>query len=153
MGGGSSLCLPSLWFNHWTTLQRHNNKNSKQIFPEKEFQGLSPNFHIHVSASDLYVFPGSVCLYSAAGNYVALSWEPINRSQTHECGNWDWGRAIPILGVNKWDFRCSAVTAIQPNVETNFSTVVLNIVFFRKNHTENKIFQKLYCFLTFFAKH
>ncbi len=43
-----------------TTLQRHNNENSKQIFLEKELRGLSPNFHIHVSVSDL--FPGSVCL-------------------------------------------------------------------------------------------
>ncbi len=23
------------------------------------------------------------------------SWEYMNRSQTHECGNWDWGGAIP----------------------------------------------------------
>ncbi len=29
---------------------------SKQIFPEKELGGLSPNFHIHVSVSgDLYI--------------------------------------------------------------------------------------------------
>jgi hypothetical protein len=26
-------------------------------------------------------------------------WEYINRSQTHECGNWDCGRAIPFLGI------------------------------------------------------
>jgi hypothetical protein len=26
---------------------------------------------------------------------VDRSWEYINRSQTHELGNWDWGRAIP----------------------------------------------------------
>ncbi len=32
------------------------------------------------------------------------SWEYINRSQTHECGNWDLGRAIPFLGIHKWDF-------------------------------------------------
>jgi len=25
------------------------------IFPEKELRGLSPNFHIHVSVSDLYI--------------------------------------------------------------------------------------------------
>jgi hypothetical protein len=37
------------------TLQRHNTQNSKQIFPEKELSGLSPNFHIHVSVSDLYI--------------------------------------------------------------------------------------------------
>jgi hypothetical protein len=30
------------------TLHRHNTKHSKQIFPEKELRGLSPNFHIHV---------------------------------------------------------------------------------------------------------
>jgi hypothetical protein len=37
------------------TLQRHNIKNSKQIFPEKELRGYSLNTHIHVSVSDLYI--------------------------------------------------------------------------------------------------
>ncbi len=27
----------------------------KQIFPEKEYRGLSPNFHIHVSVNELYI--------------------------------------------------------------------------------------------------
>jgi hypothetical protein len=27
--------------------------------------------------------------YSAAGKYVDRSWEYINGSQTHKCGNWD----------------------------------------------------------------
>ncbi len=27
----------------------------KQIFPEKEYRGLSPNFHIHVSVNKLYI--------------------------------------------------------------------------------------------------
>jgi hypothetical protein len=30
-------------------------ENSKQLFPEKELSSLSPNFHIHVSVSDLYI--------------------------------------------------------------------------------------------------
>jgi predicted DNA-binding protein with PD1-like motif len=34
-------------------LQRTNTEYWKQIFPEKELRGLSPNFHIHVSVSDL----------------------------------------------------------------------------------------------------
>jgi hypothetical protein len=38
-----------------TTLQRQNTEISKQIFPEKEYRGLSPNFHIYVSVSDLYI--------------------------------------------------------------------------------------------------
>jgi hypothetical protein len=29
--------------------------NSKQIFPEKELRSHSPNFHIHVYVSDLYI--------------------------------------------------------------------------------------------------
>jgi hypothetical protein len=36
-------------------LQRQNAENVKQIFPEKEYRGLSPNFHIHVSVSELYI--------------------------------------------------------------------------------------------------
>jgi hypothetical protein len=38
-----------------STLQRNNTENSKQIFPEKELRGHSPNFHIHVSVSDLFI--------------------------------------------------------------------------------------------------
>jgi hypothetical protein len=30
-------------------LQRQNTEISKQIFPEKEYRGFSPNFHIHAS--------------------------------------------------------------------------------------------------------
>jgi hypothetical protein len=35
--------------------------------------------------------------------------DPENRSQTHKCGNWDCGCAIPFLGIQKWDFHCSAM--------------------------------------------
>jgi hypothetical protein len=36
-------------------LQRRNVENLKQIFPGKEYRGLSPNCHIHVSVSELYI--------------------------------------------------------------------------------------------------
>jgi hypothetical protein len=36
-------------------LQRTYTENSKQIFPEKKLCGHSPNFHIHMSVSDLYI--------------------------------------------------------------------------------------------------
>ncbi len=45
--------------------------------------------------------------YMAAGIYVDRSWDYINHSQPHECGNWDWGRAIPRKGIHKWDFPVS----------------------------------------------
>ncbi len=37
------------------TLQRRNTENSKQIFPDKELRGHSPNSYVHVSVSDLYI--------------------------------------------------------------------------------------------------
>ncbi len=77
---------------------------------EQELCGLSTNFHIHVSMSDLYI-PRSVC-HSTEWKYVVQSWEYINRSQTHECGNWDWGRAIPRKGIHKWVFLCSVALTI-----------------------------------------
>ncbi len=55
----------------------------------------------------IYILPQSICLFCCK-KYVDRSREYINRSQTHECGNWDWGRAIPRKGIHKWDFRRSA---------------------------------------------
>jgi hypothetical protein len=39
----------------YSTLQSHNTESLKQNFPEKELRGQSPNFHIHMSVSDLYI--------------------------------------------------------------------------------------------------
>ncbi len=106
-------------------LQRYNTENLKQLFPKKELRSLSPNFHIHVCVSDQYtVFTGSVCQFCCR-KYVDQSWEYINRSQTHKYGNWGWGSTIPILGLNKWDFRCSAweILADSPFKSENFVSV------------------------------
>ncbi len=74
----------------WTlkgTLQRQNAENWKQIFPEKEYRGLSPNFHIHVSVSESYIPTMGLpfLLGEISGPILGIY---INRSQTHECGNW-----------------------------------------------------------------
>ncbi len=69
----------------FVALQRDNTENLKQIFPEKKLCGLSPSW-------DCSAYPD-------AGKYVDRSWEYINRSQTHECGNWDWGHPIRFLGI------------------------------------------------------
>ncbi len=37
--------------------------------------------------------------WSCWRKYVDWSLEYINHSQTHECGSWDWGRAIPRKGI------------------------------------------------------
>jgi hypothetical protein len=74
----------------------------------KGWRGISPNFHIHVSVSYLYSQDRSA--FSAEGKYVDGSCEYVNRSQTHECGSWDWGRAIPFLGIHLLGFslQCEA---------------------------------------------
>ncbi len=53
-----------------------------------------------------YIFPRWVCLFYWR-KYVDRSWEYINRSQTHECGNRGWGCAIPRKGIYKRNCRCS----------------------------------------------
>jgi hypothetical protein len=65
-------------------LQRTNTENSEQIFPKKELLGHSPNFHIHVSVSDLYI--PRIDLSILLQEIVDQSWKYINRSQTHKCG-------------------------------------------------------------------
>ncbi len=53
-----------------------------------------------------YIFPRWVCLFCWR-KYVDWSWEYINRSKTHKCGNWGWGRAISRKGIYKRNCRCS----------------------------------------------
>ncbi len=63
---------------------------------------------------EIYIFPGSVCLFFAAAKYVERSWEYINRSQTHECRNWEWGRTIPFPGIHKLDFGTVCTGRLNP---------------------------------------
>ena len=89
-----------------TALQRQNKENLKQIFPEKEYRGLSPNFHINVSVSELYIPTMGLPVLLEEICRLILG---IKRSKTHECGNWGLGRAIPRKGIHKRNCRCSVV--------------------------------------------
>ncbi len=57
MGCGDSIADEEFEYCSYHTcgLQRQNAENLKQIFPEKEYRDLCPNFHIHVSVSELYI--------------------------------------------------------------------------------------------------
>jgi hypothetical protein len=79
-------------------------ENPIYVFIFWESGGHSPNFRIHVSVSDLYIPRRSVHIFPAE-EYADQWWEYINRSQTHEFGNWDCGRAIPFLGIFVSSFR------------------------------------------------
>jgi hypothetical protein len=73
--------------------------------------GVSVPILTFMSLWAIYIFSRSICLFCWR-KYVDRSWDYINRSQTHECWNWGWGRAIPRKGIHKWDFRCSVLFAI-----------------------------------------
>jgi hypothetical protein len=68
------------------SLQRQNGENLKQIFPEKEYLGLNPNFHIHVSVSELYI--PTMGLPFLLEEICGLILGIYKSSQTHEFGNW-----------------------------------------------------------------
>ncbi len=80
-----------------------------EIFPEKEYRGLSPNFHIHVSVSKLYIptmelpFLLEEICGPILGIYKSLT-------DTWMYRNWGWGRAISRKGICKQNCLCSAYT-------------------------------------------
>ncbi len=79
------------------------NENPVYVSIFWELRGLSPNFHIHVSLSVLYI--------PMIGHHILLQQNRQTdcgnkyRSQTHECGNWDCGHAVPFLGIFVSNFR------------------------------------------------
>ncbi len=96
------------------TLQRKNTEISKQIFPEKEYRDLSPNFHIHASVSDL--------LYSHHRSPILL--EEICRPNLglYKSLTDTWMLKLGLRprcsrkGIHKGDFRCSIALTLMGNV-------------------------------------
>ncbi len=93
------------------------------LLPKQNHNILSPQpIPIHSYICERFIYFQDRSVYFPAANYVDWSWEYINRSHTHECGNWDWGRANPRKGINKWDFRCSVVKTLPKKDHTVKST-------------------------------
>ncbi len=74
---------------------------------KRNWAATVPISTIHSCVCEGFIYSQDQSAYSAAGKYVDRSWEYINRSHTHECGNLYWGHAIPRKEIHKWDFRCS----------------------------------------------
>ncbi len=63
---------------------------SKQMFLEVKLHGLVPHFCIHVSVKDLYVYSNDWSACFAVLRFAADRGNiNINRSQIHECRNWE----------------------------------------------------------------
>ncbi len=114
------LCLGGFGFMRSSTLA--GTDDVVRCIAKKQYRNFETNIPTKGIARPQSIFPHSVCerfIYSRDRpwsiclfcwrKYVDRSWEYINRSQTHECGNRDWGHAIPRKGIHKWDFRCSVL--------------------------------------------
>ncbi len=87
------------------TLQRHNTENSKQKFLEKGIARGQSQFPLTCVCEWLVYSQGSVSLFCCrkiCGPILGIYC--INHWQKLECGNWDWGRAIPFLGIHNGIF-------------------------------------------------
>jgi hypothetical protein len=49
------MTLHFLFCCSYTAKNQYRKLETNTVFPEKELRGYSPNFHIHVSVSDLYI--------------------------------------------------------------------------------------------------
>jgi hypothetical protein len=58
-----------------------------------------------ICVCERFIYSQDRSTYFPAAEKADPSWEFINRSQTHECGNWDCGRASPFLGIFVSVFR------------------------------------------------
>ncbi len=74
----------------------------------------------------IYIFPGSVHIFLPAEK-ADPSWEYIIRSQTHECGNWDWGPDIPFRGIFVSIFRHFFFAVYSPQNFTPKSSLIIFI--------------------------
>ncbi len=83
-------------------------RNFEINIPRKGISGPQSQFP-HSCACERFRYAHHRSPYSAGGICtVYRSWDYINRSQTHECWNWGWGRAIHRKGIYKWDSPCNA---------------------------------------------
>ena len=79
---GSALCIPR------TETER------ASLFLKHNYNVLSPNFHIHVSVSDLYI--------PRIGRPIPGIYKSL--TDTHECRNWERGHTVSFLRIHKLDF-------------------------------------------------
>ncbi len=102
---------------HWCTVFPEMKLCSLLISKIELLCSVSQFLHSYICERLIYFQDRSVFL--AAAIYVGWSWENINCSQTHECGNWDTR-----IGIHKWDFCCSVVKNNAWDNSTTFSRKV-----------------------------
>ncbi len=74
----------------------------KKQYQKKELRDHSLNSYIHVSVNDFYIPTIGLHILQQENRWTDRG--NIDRSKTHEYGNWEGGRAIPFLGTHKSKF-------------------------------------------------
>ncbi len=95
--------------------------------PFWELHDLSPNLHIHVSVSDMYIYPRLVHIFpcSRIGRSIVGIYKPLTDTWMW-CGNWDCGSAIPFLGIFVSNFRYWFFAVYNTVYEEEFIYSLLN---------------------------
>jgi len=94
----------------------HYNQNPIYLFPEKELRRISPNFHIHVSVSDLYIPTIGLPILLQENMWID-----------------------PFLGILVSNFgfvslQCTHPLIIQQKIHDSFLTSWADVEYFRANH-------------------
>ncbi len=104
------------------------------------------NFHIHVSVSDLYISTFGPPIFLQQNRQPDQRNTYINRSQKHECRNWDCSHAAPFLGIffsNLW--YCVFVVC-----NTVYSTVLYTVFLLLKFFLEGQnVIESSYVYVSF----
>jgi hypothetical protein len=83
------------WYMEFTAaLQR----KSHLCVPRKGIARPQSQFS-HLCVYDRFIYDQNRSTYFPTAAFADRSWQYMNRSQTHECGNSYWGRVIPFLGI------------------------------------------------------
>ncbi len=98
----------------------HCKENPIYVFPEKKPRGLSSNFHIHVSVSNLYIPIIGLPIFSRIGRPIAGIYKSLTETWIR---NWERGGAVLFLVIFVSNFRYSvfAVCIVQRPSKTYFN--------------------------------
>ncbi len=93
----------------YTISRLHRYQNSWQVANRLDRAGATYVRLLHVPPWliylwEIYIYFQERSVYFAAAKYVDRSWEYINLSQTHECGNLGLRPRNPRKGIHTWDF-------------------------------------------------